>query len=213
MDLAALLKAGIVTLELTVGSWLFAVVLGVLLAVLRHLGGPLVAAIVTVYVAVSRALPQLVFLYLIYFGLPEVNINLPSKLAAIVGLGMTEAGFIAEYFRSGIITVAGMQEEAGTSIGFGRLTTFRIIVFPQAAVVALPALINSFIGLLKLATLASALGAPEILYEGTLQISRTGRVGAIATVLIGVYVVFTYPAIRLVGRLESKVARWTLNSA
>lgn len=67
-------------------------------------------------------------------------------------------------------------------------------------------------GLLKLATLASALGAPEILYEGTLESSRTGEVGAIAAILIGIYVIFTYPALKVVSRLEVRIARWAASA-
>jgi His/Glu/Gln/Arg/opine family amino acid ABC transporter permease subunit len=205
--LPPLLRAGVVTLQVSAGAWVVGSVLGLFFATVRHLGGRWVSWLVIAFIAVGRAIPQLVVLYLVYFGLPEIGINFSSIVAAILGLGVTESAFTSEYFRAGIATVADTQREAGESLGLGRIKIFGIIILPQVFVVTLPALVNSFVGLLKLATLASAVGAPEVLYRGQLQMNQTGNVTTVAAVVIGLYVIVTLPGIRLVRRLERVVLR------
>jgi polar amino acid transport system permease protein len=205
--LPPLLRAGVVTLQVSAGAWVVGSVFGLFLAAMRHLGGRWASWLVITFVAIGRAIPQLIVLYLVYFGLPEIGINLTSIVAAILGLGITESAFTSEYFRAGIATVADTQREAGESLGLGRIKTFGIIILPQMFVVTLPALVNSFVGLLKLATLASAVGAPEVLYRGQLQMNQTGNVTAVAGIVIGLYVIVTLPGIRLVRRLERIVTR------
>jgi His/Glu/Gln/Arg/opine family amino acid ABC transporter permease subunit len=152
-----------------------------------------------------RSAPQLVVLYLIYFGLGAIGIQINSVLAAILALGITDAAFTAEYYRAGFMTVPWSQREAGTSLGLSRLSVFRRVVLPQAIPFVVPPLLNAFVGMLKTATLAAAVGAPEILYRGQNEMSRTGRIVFIVIIIIGLYVIATMPLTRLVGHLEHRV--------
>jgi len=204
---AAIMHGGIVTLEVAFGAWLIGSVIGLLLAILRQLGGKPAAWVIGILVAILRGVPQLVILYFAFFALPTLGINLSPVTAAIVALGAAEASFTAEYYRAAIATVAREQQEAGRSLGLPELKIFGLIVMPQALVVAVPALLNSLLGLLKLATLASAVGAPEILYNSQLEMNRVGHLLGIAATVIAVYLIVSLPGIHLVRRLERRVSR------
>jgi His/Glu/Gln/Arg/opine family amino acid ABC transporter permease subunit len=203
--ITAVLPGAIVTLEITVGAWSISVLLGLLLAVVRQSGGPLIGWPLTASVFLVRSVPQLIVLYIVFFGLGYFNINLNSLTAAIVGLGIAEAVYSAEYFRAGFITVPATQHDAGLSMGLSKLAVMRLIVIPQAIPFLMPPLLNSLVGLMKGATLAAAIGAPEILYQSENYMTKTGQIGPVALVIIGLYLVVTIPLTRLVGRLEVRV--------
>lgn len=207
---AVIMRGGLTTLEVAFGAWLIGTVLGLVFAILRHFGGRPVTWMLGILVAILRGVPQLVVLYFAFFGLPTLGINLSSVMAAIVALGICEASFTAEYYRAAIATVAREQEDAGRSLGLSNLKIFGLIVMPQALVVAVPALLNSLLGLLKLATLASAVGTPEILYNSQLEMNRAGHLLGIAATVIAVYLVVSLPGIHLVRRLERKVSKHLL---
>ena len=203
--LLLLLQGGLVTLQIAIGAWVVSVVLELVIALSRDKGGPFVGVPITVLVAFLRSVPQLVVLYLFYFGLGAIGIQIPSLLAAILAIGITEASFTAEYFRAGFMTVPDTQRDAGMSIGLSSLGVMRRVVIPQTIPYLVPPLLNSFVGLLKTATLASAVGAPEILYQGQLVMTQTGEIAQIAALVIALYLLVTLPLTRTVRRLESRV--------
>jgi His/Glu/Gln/Arg/opine family amino acid ABC transporter permease subunit len=203
-----LLEGGIVTLQIASGAWLLAAALGLLLAVLRDLGFKAARVSLSSLVVALRSVPQLVILYLIYFGLGAVGIEVNSILAAILALGVTDAAFTAEYYRAGFMTVPWTQREAGLSLGLSHLGVLRWVVIPQAAPFVVPPLLNAFVGLLKTATLAAAVGAPEILYRGQNEMNRTGQIVLVVAVIIGLYVLVTMPLTRAVAVLERRVRRY-----
>jgi His/Glu/Gln/Arg/opine family amino acid ABC transporter permease subunit len=193
-----LLRGGVVTVEIAISAWMVAAALGLALAVLRDLGGAAVRASVVSLITMLRSLPQLVVLYLLYFGVSALGVNVSSLVAAILALGITEAAFTAEYYRAGFMTVPDSQREAGQSLGLSALAVFRLIVMPQTIPFVVPPLLNAFVGLLKTATLAAAVGAPEVLYRGQNDMTRTGLIVPIVVVIIGLYVLVTVPLTRAV---------------
>ncbi len=203
--LADLARGGIVTLQIAFGAWLVSAVFGLLLAGLRELDWKAVMLPLSPLMLSLRSAPQLVVLYLIYFGLGALGLEINSVVAAIAALGITDAAFTAEYYRAGFITVPWTQREAGMSLGLSRLGVLRRVVLPQVVPFIVPPLLNSFVGMLKTATLAAAVGAPEILYRGQNDMNRTGRIALVMVMVIGFYVVVTMPLTRLVGHLEHRV--------
>ena len=89
-----------------------------------------------------------------------------------------------------------------TSLGLSRLAVLWRVVIPQAVPFVVPPLLNSFVGMLKTATLASAVGAPEILYRGQNAMQRTGQLVLVVVLIIGLYVIVTMPLTRAVALLE-----------
>lgn len=198
-----------VTLEISVGAWVVSAVLGLALALLRDAKQPLVTFPASVSIDVVRAVPQLVVLYIVFFGLSSLGINLDSLTAAIIGLGLSDAVFSAEYYRAGFLTVAPTQRDAGISMGLSQLQVARFVVIPQTIPFVVPPLLNSFVGLLKSATLASAVGAPEILYGGRNYMETTAHVAPAAVAIMGLYIIATLPLTRVVRALERRVQQRT----
>lgn len=203
----ALLKGLAVTLQIAVGAWVLSVVLGIILGILTDMGARPVQWFVCVLVTLLRSIPQLVLLYLLYFGVGSLGLNVPAVVAAIVALGMTESAFASEYYRAALMTVPPDQREAGKSLGFSPIKVFVLIVLPQAVPYALAPLLNSFISLAKLATLAAAVGSPEILYTGQSMIQLTGEITLIILLIIAIYIAFSVPLSRVVRRLDARIER------
>jgi His/Glu/Gln/Arg/opine family amino acid ABC transporter permease subunit len=200
-----ILPGALVTIEITVGAWLVSAILGLVIAVARDTHKLVLTVPVTGAIEVIRAIPQLIILYIIFFGLGSFHINLDPLTAAIVGLGVSDAVFTAEYYRAGFLTVARTQRDAGMSIGLSPVQVMRFVVVPQTVPFIVPPLLNSFVGLMKTATLASAVGAPEILYGAQNYMQTTGRVAPAAVAIMGLYIVVTLPLTRLVKVLERRV--------
>ncbi|HYM51053.1 MAG TPA: amino acid ABC transporter permease [Candidatus Limnocylindrales bacterium] len=203
--LADLLTGAMVTVQIAVGAWAVSALLGMLFAVARDRGMRAAVIPISVLVTVLRSIPQLVVLYLLYFGIGALGVDVPPLIAAILALGVTDAAFSAEYYRAGFMTVPATQREAGLSLGLSPLKVMRLVIIPQTIPFVVPPLLNSFVGLLKTATLAAAVGAPEILYRGQTVMQTTGRLVAVAAIVIGLYIVVTLPLTRLVARLERRV--------
>lgn len=203
--LTDLLHGALATVIITLGSWALACVAGLLLVVLREIRSRAVSGAAGWVIIVLRSIPQIVALYLLYFGVTIGQMN--PYTAAIVGLGLTEAGYTAEYYRAALSTVPRGQYEAGSSIGLGRLAVLRDVVLPQAFPVAIPPLLNAFIGLLKAATVASAVGVPEVLYRANNEISLTGDVVPVSVTVAVVYVVVTLPMVWALRPLERRIGR------
>jgi len=140
--LADLLRGGVVTLQIASGAWLVGAVLGLVLAVLQDLGLAPVKVLHSSLTISLRSVPQLVILYLLYFGLGAVGIQINSILAAILALGIADAAFTAEYHRAGFMTVPWSQREAGFSLGLSPMGVLMRVVVPQTVPFVVPPLLN-----------------------------------------------------------------------
>ena len=151
---------------ITLISFALACLLGVAIALLRTSGLKLLSWPAFVYVQLIRGVPLLVFLYWVYFGLAIVTgIAFTSDQAAIIALTITGSAYTAEIFRAAMSGVERGQAEAATALGFSRRASFRHVLFPQAFRIAVPPLGNTFIGLLKGATLISIIGVTDMVYQ------------------------------------------------
>jgi His/Glu/Gln/Arg/opine family amino acid ABC transporter permease subunit len=199
-----LLRASIETLKIAFGAWIVSAVAGLLLALARDAGIWPLKWLIALLTAVLRSIPQLILLYLVFFGLPAVGIQVGALLTAILVLGLADAAFNAEYYRGSLLTVPHSQREAGTSLGFSRLGTMAHVVLPQAMLYMIAPLMNSFLSLLKTATLASAIGLPEILYHTQNDIQATGEVTRVIVVVIVIYAAACMPLIRMIAVVERR---------
>ena len=150
------------TLRMAVFAFVFAICLGLVLALARLSGRRILAGAALTYVEVIRGAPALALLFLIYFGLPSLGIVLPAFLAAVIGLGMNGGAYVSEIYRAGISAVDRGQREAAQTIGMTSGQTMRYIILPQAAQIVLPPIGNYAIGLLKDTSVASLIGASEL---------------------------------------------------
>ncbi|MEZ2716182.1 amino acid ABC transporter permease [Niallia circulans] len=157
------------TLFLAVLSMVFAIIGGLILAVISRSNMPVLKQLAAVYISFFRAIPTLVQLFLIYYGLPQIFPALSAMTAitaAILGLSLKQAAFLAEIFRAALNSVDKGQVEACLSVGMTKVQAFRRIVLPQATRNAIPATSNIFIGLIKETSLAFTLGVVELFAQG-----------------------------------------------
>lgn len=154
------------TLGMAITAMAIALVLAVVLAIIRVLQVPLIGAVVAIFISFFRGTPLLVQLFLFYYGLPQVISafrTIDGVTAAVTGLTLHFAAYMAESIRGAILGIDRSQWEAGQSVGMTQLQLMRRIILPQAARVAAPTLLNYFIDMIKSTSLAFTLGVTEMM--------------------------------------------------
>lgn len=161
----SLLRFVPVTLFLAVTAMVISIVVGLILALCRFTKAPVLDQLAQVYISFFRGVPTLVQLFLVYFGLPQIfpaMAGMGAMTAAIIGLGLKEASYLAEIFRAGLASVDRGQYEAGLATGLKPSQIYRHYIIPQAAYNALPATGTIFIGLIKETSIVFTLGITDL---------------------------------------------------
>lgn len=161
-DLPVMLKALGISIEVTVLSFAIGSVLGIFVYLGRRNALAAVRGLAQAFIEVFRNTPLLVQLYLIYFGLPQLGINLDPFWATLVGMTLNNAAYTAEIFRAGIESVPGGQIEAADALGLRFSQTFRFVVLKPAVRNVLPALTNQFIVLFLFSSVGSVISLNEL---------------------------------------------------
>lgn len=125
-------KAAWLTLRLGVAGIFWAILVGLVCAVLQYEKVPVLRRIVGAYIQLSRNTPLLVQLFFLYYGLPKIGIKTNAELCGIAGLAFLGGSYMAEAFRSGLEAIEPIQTESALSLGMSRLQTMRYVVLPQA---------------------------------------------------------------------------------
>ncbi|APH71625.1 amino acid ABC transporter permease [Aquibium oceanicum] len=163
------------TVVLTVSAAVISFFVGILFALVVLYAPAIVAYPVRLFIWLFMGTPLLLQLFLIYFGLVQIGIDIPALVAGIVGLGLHFAVYNADIFRAGIAAVDPGQAEAARSIGFSRFQTFRYVVIPQAVRSTTPPVGSNMIALLKESSIVSVIGIAELVHAAQLAISETFR--------------------------------------
>lgn len=206
-SLPFLLKGAVWTVLLSLGGMFFGLVLGFFLALMRLSQNMVVRAVARVYVSFFRGTPLLVQLFMIYYGLPELGIQLDPLPAALVGFSLNMAAYICEILRAAIASIDRGQWEAAASIGMTRTQTLRRTILPQAARTALPPLGNSFISLVKDTSLAATIQVPEMFRQAQLITARTFEIFSMYLTAALIYWVLASTLAALQNTLENRVNR------
>lgn len=140
-------------------------ILGLLTAVARMSGNPLFRYPARAYISLIRGTPLLVQIFILYFGLPVIGINLTPLLAGIIGLSLNVGAYSAETIRGSILSIPKGQWEAAQSLNMTFWQTMRRIIIPQATRVALPSLANTFMSLVKDTSLLAMITVQEMFYQ------------------------------------------------
>lgn len=206
-----------VTLEVTFFAVLLGIALGVIIAIVRSTYdknknsvyglGKFVLFIMNlickIYLTVIRGTPVVVQLMIMYFIILVSSNN--KVLVAVLAFGFNSAAYVAEIFRSGIMSIDEGQFEAGRSLGFNYVQTMRYIIIPQAFKNVLPALANEFIVLLKETSVAGYVGLADLTKGGDIIRSRTFEAFlpliGVAVIYLVMVMFFTW----LVGILERRL--------
>lgn len=202
-----LLKGALTSLHISIISMLVAIGFGLMLALMRLYGNPLVSRIGQAVVELLRGTPLLIQLYLIFFGLPYLGIHFSPFWAAIIGLGMNYGAYEAENYRAGIEAVPRSQLEAAHALALNPVQKFVYVVFPQAYRIILPPMTNDFISLIKDSSLVSVITMVELttIYS---QLASTyfDHLGLGILVAL-IYFAMGYPFVRLARRLEKNLKK------
>ncbi|WP_028784893.1 amino acid ABC transporter permease [Thalassobacillus devorans] len=160
------------TLLVAILGMLLGMFLGLFIALARRSDKRLLRWPARVYISFMRGTPILVFLFILYFGLPVVGIELTATMAAVLGFGLNSAAYIAEINRSSLSSVDKGQWESAQALGFSYWQTMRRIILPQATRVAIPPLTNVFLDLLKATSLAAMISVPELFNKAQIVAGR-----------------------------------------
>jgi polar amino acid transport system permease protein len=158
-----------------------------------------------VLVDLFRAAPPLVLLILLYSGLPFAGINLSPTMAVCLAFFCNTSSYYGEIYRAGIESVGRGQWEAARSTGLGAFQTIGYVVLPQAVRNVLPDLVSNTIEVVKLTSIASVVSFPELLYSADMARSLTFNSSPVV-LAAAIYIVILWPLVRLVSRLERRVA-------
>lgn len=174
-----ILEGVVGTVRLTIAAMAVGIIGGVIIAVMRQSENPLLQRIAAGYIWLFRGIPALMQL-LIWFNIALIfpTINIPfiysgttndivtPMVAAVLGLGLSEAAYVSEIVRGGFLSVGKGQVEAARSIGMTDAATMRRVILPQALRVIIPPIGNGVISMLKYTALAFVIGYPELMSQG-----------------------------------------------
>ena len=204
--LPILLKGAVVTLQVTVGSFVLSSLIGLVFALMMVSKVCSVALFAIGVVNVIRGLPIIVQLFYIYFVLPDFGIQLTAMQAGVIGLGIAYSAYQAENFRAGIQAIHQGQIEAAESIGMRGPMIMRRVVLPQALRIALPPYGNTLVMMLKDSSLVSTITVAEMTRAGQLIASSTFENMTVYTLVALLYLALSLPLSFALRRLEARIS-------
>jgi cystine transport system permease protein len=172
-SLPALLNATLMTIFLAAVSILIALILGFFTALARISNIKPLGKLAAVYVSIFRGTPLLVQVFVIYYGLPQINITMDPIPSGILALSLNAGSYLSESFRASILSIDKGQMEASVSLGMTYGQALRRIILPQSLRIAIPTLSNTFIVLIKDTSLISVITVTELLQMSSLLIAKT----------------------------------------
>lgn len=205
-----------VTLGIMASTVFFGGILGLLLACAKIRRGAVGRAIANVYIYVTRCVPSIVMLFIVYYGLPEflrgIGIETDSRnhaLFVIITFSILFGATMAEVFRSVYESIDKGQREAGLCAGLSEFQTFRRILLPQCVVVFLPNFANALVNLMKEGSLAYTIGLMDLMGRGQWIIGMNNGSYSLEVylALFLIYWALTILIEQVFGRIEAWLSR------
>jgi len=205
-NLKFLISGITITIYISVISIFLAMIIGLLITLPSLSKNKFLNYLNITYVEIIRAIPLLVLILWIYYGLPIISgISFSPFVSGIIALTISESAFQAEIFRAGINSIKKAQWEAGSSLGLTFFARLRLIILPQAIKNILPALGNQFVYVLKMSSLVSVIGIADLTRKANELVVTTYRPLEIYTFLILEYLILILFVSYLVRKLEKKL--------
>lgn len=196
------------TVPLTLLSFVFGLLLGFVVALVRLFAPTPLGLVVRFYVWIFRGTPLLVQLFLIFYGLPSIGVVLDAFPAALIGFTLNIGAYSSEIIRAVLAAVPRGQWEASYSIGMTWDQAMRRIILPQAGRIAVPPLSNTFIALVKDTSLAAAITVPELFRAGQRIVATTYEPLILYIEVALIYLVVSSVLSSLQARLEKRLSRY-----
>lgn len=209
--LPELLGYSVLTIKIAAVSFLLAIFLGLVFAVLRTSRNQLLKGIAVIYIEVARGLPIVVILYIVYFVPPQLAPDqnwrwFSTFIGSVLGLGIHGGAILAEVFRSGIEALHRGQREAALSLGMTPAKAMIYIILPQAVRVVLPPVANYAIGLLKDTAYCSLIGANELVNGAKSIAFADYQPMAVFVLVAGIFFAMSYPLSLGVRYMEARMS-------
>ena len=207
-NLKFLLSGLTTTMYISIISIVISILIGLLIAIPSLSKNKFLTYLNIGYVEIVRAIPLLVLILWIYYGLPIMTgISFSPFVSGIIALSISESAFQAEIFRAGINSIKKAQWEAGSSLGLGFFRKLRLVILPQAVKNILPAIGNQFVYVLKMSSLVSIIGIGDLTRKANELVVTTYRPLEIYTFLILEYLILILIVSYLVRKLEKKLKK------
>lgn len=197
----------VVSLKLTGLCLLLGMPFGLVLAVAIESPVLPLRMLAIAFVETGRGLPALILLYLLYFGLPEVDVTLTAFVTAVFSLAWTTGAYACDLFRAGLAAVPKGQHEAALTCGLRGWTGFRHIILPQAIRISTPPLVSLAITIFQASALAFVISVPELMSKGQALGAVTFRYLDVFTLAALLYGAITIVALRFVRVAEKRLSR------
>jgi His/Glu/Gln/Arg/opine family amino acid ABC transporter permease subunit len=182
-----LLHGAIVTLELSISALFFSVLLATLLTLIRSTGFRPALAVINGYISYIRGTPLLIQLFLVFYVLPLIGMELSPLAAGIVALSLSSAAFSTEIMRGGLASIPSGQFEAARSLGLSPMVIWLKIILPQMFNLIIPPLVNEFTLVIKSTPLVSVITVVEMMRMAQQMYNANFRP---VEILLGVAIIF-----------------------
>jgi len=202
------LKGTLVTLQLAVLAMLIGTVLGILGAVARNSRVGAARTLSSAAVEALRNTPLLVQLYIWYFGLGALGIDVPPYWSVVIALGVNNGGYLTEIIRAGIEAIKTQQIRAGISLGMSGFQVFRYIIIMPAIAIVFPAVSNQFVISVLMSALAMIIGVKDLTYQAVYLQAHTFRSIETYIVVIIVYILLSKAIVLFAEYLDRKLFRY-----
>ncbi|MCA3604951.1 MAG: amino acid ABC transporter permease [Methylobacterium sp.] len=205
IDVMYLVAAARWTLALTATAFAGSALLGLILAIGRIAPVAPLRWLVATYILVVQGTPLLVWLFLIFFGLPLLGVSVNPWLAAAIAFSIYGSAFLGEIWRGALISIARTQWEAGASLGLSMAQQLRYVIVPQSIRIAIPPTVGFLVQLIKNTSLAATIGLVELTREGQLTAAGTYKPFAVYITVACIYFAICFPLTQWSRSLERKL--------
>ena len=203
---STLVPGWLLCLLIVVIAYPFAILLGLAFALMKISRHKPLRAIAIVYINILRGTPLFLQIYIMFFGLPMMNINIDNNVLGVIVIAINASAYLAEIFRAGIESIPPGQYEAAASLGMGHMMTMVNIILPQTVRRVIPTVTSDFITSYKDTSLLSSVGVMELMMFAKNLTSVSGNMTPYVAAAI-FYLIVTLPLIKAVTVVEKRMAQ------
>ncbi len=205
-SMATLSGGWLLCLLIVIAAYPFAILLGLAFAFMKMSKHAILRAIATVYINVLRGTPLFLQIYIMFFGLPMMGVNIDNNILGVAVIAINSSAYLAEIFRAGIESIPAGQYEAAASLGMNRAQTMVNIILPQTLRRVLPTITSDFITSYKDTSLLSSVGVMELMMFAKNAVTVAGNITPYVSAAI-FYLIVTLPLIKVVSIVEERLGR------
>ncbi len=206
-----------ITLLISVLTVILGLIFGTLMAFMKRSRSRILRIIAGIYVEFIRGTPVLVQIFIVFYGLPLMGINIPSimlggtdisrLLSGIIALSVNSTAYICEIVRSGIQSIDIGQTEGGKALGMNSFRTMWYVILPQAVKNILPAMGNEFVTVIKTSSQVSVIGIAELMYAADTIRGISFRPMEPLVIVAMIYFIITFTLSCMIKQVEKRLRK------